>query len=482
MKIRFELNGKEIYREVPADRRVVDLFREDLGLTGTKEGCGTGECGACTILVEGEPRLSCLLLAAQLDGARVVTIEGLSPAEGELHPVQRSFVEDGAVQCGFCTPGMILTATDFLERHPNSHRKEITAAISGNLCRCTGYRKILDAIEAVSPAARKRGITEGFMKPGITGAPVKPVSTSLPLSSSEAGRPVFLPGTVEELLEILSRHPDARVFSGGTDFLVWIRNRGINPPALIGLERIAALSGVMETDDGVRIGAGTSHAAILENPRIGQVFPVLTQAIRTLGSPHIRRMGTIGGNIVTASPAGDTLPPLHVLGADVELLSAEGSRRMPLSAFISGPGKTALTPGEILSAVLIARPTGTTHQHFEKVGLRGAMACSVASLAALIGVAPSGSIESARLAWGSVGPTVMRVPAVEAALIGSSLTRKTLETLIPLVGEAITPIDDVRASADYRRRVAGNLLLRLLQFAAPLPEATPGSTQTEETL
>jgi CO/xanthine dehydrogenase FAD-binding subunit len=191
-------------------------------------------------------------------------------------------------------------------------------------------------------------------------------------------------------------------------------------------------------------------------------------------------MGTIGGNIVTASPAGDTLPPLHVLGAEVELLSAEGARRMSLSAFILGPGKTALKTGEILSAIWIPRPAGTAVQHFEKVGLRGAMACSVASLAALISLSASGTIESARLAWGSVGPTVMRAPAVEAALIGRPLAPKTLETLIPLVGEAITPIDDVRASAGYRRRVAGNLLLRLLRFAGPLPDTTPGSAQTEE--
>ncbi|MFH0731250.1 MAG: FAD binding domain-containing protein [Pseudomonadota bacterium] len=480
MKISFVLNGEAIHREVPADRRVVDLLREDFGLTGTKEGCGTGECGACTIIVDGKTSLSCLLPAAQLDGSRVLTIEGLSSAEGDLHPVQQSFVDHGAVQCGFCTPGMILTAAEFLERHPSPGRQEITAAISGNLCRCTGYRKILDAIEAVAPEAMTPVITEGSMKAGITEDPVKTICAPLFLSSSEDERPVFLPGTLEELFEILSNHPEARVFAGGTDLMVWIRNRRINPPALIGLERIDALSGIIESGDGVRIGAGTSHETLLEDSLIRHLFPVLTQAIRTLGSPHIRRMGTIGGNIVTASPAGDTLPPLHVLGAEVELLSAEGARRMPLSAFINGPGKTALKPGEILRAVWIPRPAGTTVQYFEKVGLRGAMACSVASFAALIGVSASGIIESARLAWGSVGPTVMCAPAAEAALTGRPLTRKTLETLIPLVGEAITPIDDVRASAGYRRRVAGNLLLRLLQFAAPLPDATPGSAQTEE--
>jgi len=149
LKVSFVLNGEEIRIETPADRRVVDILREDLHLTGTKEGCGTGECGACTILVDGESRLSCLMVAAQLEGRKVTTIEGL--AEGErLHPVQQAFVDLGAVQCGFCTPGMILTAVDLLQKNPDPTRLEIREGISGNLCRCTGYQKIVDAVEAAS--------------------------------------------------------------------------------------------------------------------------------------------------------------------------------------------------------------------------------------------------------------------------------------------------------------------------------------------
>ena len=149
MKVSFVLNGEEIRIETPADRRVVDILREDLHLTGTKEGCGTGECGACTILVDGESRLSCLMVAAQLEGRKVTTIEGL--AEGErLHPVQQAFVDLGAVQCGFCTPGMILTAVDLLQKNPDPTRLEIREGISGNLCRCTGYQKIVDAVEAAA--------------------------------------------------------------------------------------------------------------------------------------------------------------------------------------------------------------------------------------------------------------------------------------------------------------------------------------------
>jgi len=149
LKISFVLNGKKRTADVQPDMRVVDLLREYLHLTGTKEGCGSGECGACTILVDGESRLSCLMLAAQLEGKRITTIEGLSKGK-RLHTVQEAFVESGAVQCGFCTPGMVMTAVDMLSRNPDPSRDEIREGISGNLCRCTGYQKIVDAIEAAA--------------------------------------------------------------------------------------------------------------------------------------------------------------------------------------------------------------------------------------------------------------------------------------------------------------------------------------------
>jgi xanthine dehydrogenase small subunit len=452
MKIEFELNRKNICLEVPGDRRAVDLFREDLGLTGTKEGCGTGECGACTILVDGRSQLSCLMLAAQLQGRRVVTIEGLGQ-EGTLHPVQASFAAKGAVQCGFCTPGMVLATVDLLERRPHPDRREVLEAISGNLCRCTGYKKIVEAIEGVGeqpPAGVALQEKIDRIQPSIFSS-----------SQVKQNRPVFLPESLDELWQLLSDNPGARIFAGGTDLLVWMRSGRIKPAALIGLERIEVLQGIIESDDGVRIGAGVTHETLLESPVIGRCFPVLTQALKTLGSPHIRHRGTLGGNIMTASPAGDTLPPLYTLGARVEMRSAHGVRSLPVEAVILGPGRTALAPGEILAAVFLPRPLGPTFQHFEKVGLREAMACAVASLAAVLGVSESGTIESARLAWGSVGSTVVRLPEIESSLVGRSFTRETLEMAVPLIGPQLSPISDVRASAAYRKLVAGNLLLRL---------------------
>ena len=207
---------------------------------------------------------------------------------------------------------------------------------------------------------------------------------------------MFMPGSLDELWPVLGDHPGSRLFCGGTDLLVWLRGQRGGPAALVGLERIDALQGVSTTDEGVRIGAATTHAALLDVTLVNRHFPILIQALKTLGSPHIRCAGTLGGNIVTASPAGDTLPPLYVLGAKVELCSEGMTRTLPLEDFIRGPGLTTLAPGEILSAVTIPEPRGLTLQHFQKVGLRDAMACAVASLAALMAVSEQGIIERVR--------------------------------------------------------------------------------------
>ena len=149
VRIIFSVNGEEHDLYVPPSMTLLDVLRNEIGLTGTKEGCGTGDCGACTVLVDGEARNSCLILAPDANGTEVITIEGLEKG-GKLHPMQRSFVDHGAIQCGFCSPGMIMTAVDLLSRNPSPTEQEIVEAISGNLCRCTGYAKIIEAIMAVS--------------------------------------------------------------------------------------------------------------------------------------------------------------------------------------------------------------------------------------------------------------------------------------------------------------------------------------------
>ncbi|MDP2849404.1 MAG: xanthine dehydrogenase family protein subunit M [Humidesulfovibrio sp.] len=275
---------------------------------------------------------------------------------------------------------------------------------------------------------------------------------------------VLTPRELPELFAALET-PGAHMLAGGTDLLVRLRaaereGRAL-PQALVRLDGVAVLRGIVrEADGSLRLGAAATHAELLAHPLLRQELPELAAALCELGSPPIRNMGTLGGNICTASPAGDSLPPLMALGAEVELASLAGTRRMALSDFITGPGRTSLKPGEVLTAVIAPPARNFQVRHFEKVGRRGALAVAVVSLAALVRL-ERGRVAEARLAWGSVGPTVWRCPEAEAALMGQRLTLTALGRVGAIVRENVRPIDDIRASADYRRQVAGNLLLRL---------------------
>ncbi len=272
---------------------------------------------------------------------------------------------------------------------------------------------------------------------------------------------VFLPETLASLWELWEQNPGAEVYCGGTDLLVKLRGGTIQPPALICLERINTLRQIREEEDAVVIGAGGSHAAILRDSLIQRKFPVLVEALKVLGSPPIRNMGTLGGNLATASPAGDSLPALYVLDAEIILADAKETRILPIREFITGPGQTVLGPREIITGIRLKKNTPFTLSHYEKVGKRKAMAIAVASLAACLRLSPDGTVVSARLAWGSVGPTVVTSPEIEAAMRGQPLTPELLRGLIPAVERAVSPIDDIRATAAYRRKVAANLFLRL---------------------
>jgi CO/xanthine dehydrogenase FAD-binding subunit len=272
---------------------------------------------------------------------------------------------------------------------------------------------------------------------------------------------VLLPRSMSDLWAMMRDLPDAAVYAGGTDLLVKIRSGAISPKNLICLERIHVLKGVVDHGDRIVIPACTSLNQLLQEPAITKYLPVLAKAIACLGSPLIRNMGTIGGNICTASPAGDTLAPLYVLNARVELASETGVRSLPIDQFILGPGRTLLETGEILSAIHVEKPHPEAIQHFEKVGRRNALACSLASMAAILRLSDDGIVMTASLAWGSVGPTVITSPEAADRLIGQPLSLDRLVEIAAVVQKAVCPITDIRATADYRRAVAGNLILRL---------------------
>ena len=274
---------------------------------------------------------------------------------------------------------------------------------------------------------------------------------------------VLFPRTLSEMQEMRSAVPEGLIMAGGTDLLVWLRKTGQKPPALFCTEQLHEIRNVEVLPGELRVGAAVTLHSLLENETVREKLPVLYQAMMSMASPPVRHAATLCGNVCTASPAGDTLPALYVLEAEVELQGNAGMRKLPIGEFITGPGITELKPDEMLTSIIIPFPSVDTFSSYYKVGKRQAMAISVASMAVVLCMDSHKTVSHIRLAWGSVGPTVSKVPAVEEFLTGRRLSVETLREAGRLASAGVNPIDDVRAHASYRCHVSGNLLLRLLE-------------------
>ena len=272
---------------------------------------------------------------------------------------------------------------------------------------------------------------------------------------------VLFPRTLEELSELFVAYPDGRILAGGTDLLVQIRKHGNKPSALFSVEHLTQLQQVKENETDIFIGAGVTHQQLLELPTIKEGFPVLYDAVAVIGSPPVRHSGTLGGNLCTASPAGDTLPPLYVLGAKIAISGKAGMRCVPIAAFIQAPGRTILEQGEFVTGIHIPRLPLKAFSAYYKVGKRKAMAIAIVSLAVMLELNPDETVKNIKLAWGSVGPTVMILPEVENFLKGKVLSDEILSQAGILASLGVAPIDDIRASAEYRQCLSANLLFRL---------------------
>ena len=276
---------------------------------------------------------------------------------------------------------------------------------------------------------------------------------------------VLFPKTLDQTIEAMCQSKTPALLAGGTDLLVRLRNRSLAPATLVSLDKVEGMKEIRETEQEIRIRAGATLHQICTHEAIRAHAPVLEQAISAIGSPQIRNMGTLGGNIMTASPAGDSLPALYVLETSVDLAGPNGFRRMDLADFITGPGQTRTAPGEILWQIVFPKPAAGTCHWFEKVGQRTALSIAVVSMAALFSCYPDGMVSRIRLAWGSVGKTVITSPETEAFLTGKRLEPDVLTRAADLARTAVAPISDIRAGKNYRRQVAGNLLQRLDRVA-----------------
>ncbi len=464
MKIAITVNGRDHRLEVSPLRRLLDILREELRLTGTKEGCGEGECGACAVLLDGELVNACLVPALQLDGRRIVTVEGLGTRE-DPDPVQQAFLEEGAVQCGFCIPGMVMAARALLDHHPDPTREEIRTALAGNLCRCTGYERIFRAVEraAASGARRHHGplaTPDGDADEEIQAQERYPI---VPTGHR--------PGGLDDALAVLRAEGEAvTLVAGATDFLTEIQMGRTPPPALLDVTRLTELMRIQRTNGLIEIGAAASFAAIGAHPEVRAHLPALADAARQIGAVAIQNRATLGGNLMTASPAADAPPVLLALDATVELADLDGRRVVALEDFYTGYRQTVRRADELLTRVRVPLPEPDVRQAFYKVGPRLAQSIAKVSLAGRARVDEDGLLQDVRLAAGSMAATVIALPRTEAALEGRRLTRASLadrvrEAQVAAQAE-VAPIDDVRSTAGYRAATMGALVGRFVRSLA----------------
>jgi len=451
--IQFQL-GAEIRRVVIDDptRTVLDWLREEAGRTGTKEGCNEGDCGACTVLIgrfeAGAMRYravnACIRFLPSLDGCHVLTVEDLAAANGALHPIQRALVDHHGAQCGFCTPGFAMRLADLAVQGRSLTRAELALELAGNLCRCTGYRPILDAGQAIlaDPPALPLA--------AAVGAVAAPITT-------EEGRGWLAPTSLAELATAYAADPEALLLAGGTDIGLWVTKQGQRPARLISLERVAELRGVTRLGGGLAIGAATPYQDLL--PVLVDWHPDLARLVGRIGSPQIRATGTIGGNLVNGSPIGDMAPALLALGAELVLQRGDDQRRLPLAEFFLGYRRTALQPGEFITRIDLPALAPQDRFFAYKISKRFDQDISAVCLALWLRI-EDGLVQAARLGLGGMAATPTRAPLTEAALIGRPCDLAAAQMAAGILAQELTPLSDWRASAAYRRQVAGNLLVK----------------------
>ena len=464
--IRFLL-GKHARELTGADptRTVLQYLREDEGLCGTKEGCAEGDCGACTVTLaerHGENGVryravnSCIMFVPMLDGKQLLTVEHLAGEDGALHPVQQAMVDHHASQCGFCTPGFVMSLATMHMAGETPDRAGIVDALAGNLCRCTGYRPILDAASAAlaSPESGERALDP----PASLHAQLSALGTDdETLACEGVGRRFMAPRSLTELTDILAREPMALILGGGTDIGLWVTKQHRDLPLVVSTDSVPALRRIVTTDTHVTIGGAVTYADAMDG--LAALHPAIAGLIRRIGSRQIRERGTIGGNVANASPIGDMPPLLLALDAVLILASSTGVRRLPVEQFFLGYRTTALAAGEVLAAIEIPRPPSDLRLAIYKVSKRFDQDISAVCAAFALQL-EDGRVRSIRIAYGGMAAIPRRAEPAEEALTGEAWNVDTLRRAMATLDDAFTPLSDMRASADYRKLVARNLLLK----------------------
>ena len=449
MNIAFLLNGETVQTSADPTRSLLDWLREDRGLCGTKEGCNEGDCGACTVMVtdaNGAKALNaCILMLPQLAGKAVRTVEGIAGPAGALHPVQTAMVAHHGSQCGFCTPGFVVSMAT---AHLNG-RVDHDDQLAGNLCRCTGYAPIIRAAQAVAGQPVPDWMKADQSRVGFDPLPPDPDLRKVGFN------PPTLPETTDDLATWYLANPDATLIAGATDVGLWITKQFRNLGKTAFLHRIKDLQAIEIQGDQLLIGAMACMSDVLA--AIAPHHPSYAELIRRYGSVQVRNAATIGGNIANGSPIGDNPPALIALGATLHLRRGDVRRSLPIEGFFLDYGKQDRAPGEFVTGVSL--PLSAPGLKCYKISKRFDQDISAVCGAFNITI-NVGKVQTARIAFGGMAGIPKRALAVESALIGRDWTADTIAAALPVFASDFSPLSDMRASADYRLTTAQNLLLR----------------------
>ncbi|MFI1917985.1 xanthine dehydrogenase small subunit [Nocardia sp. NPDC020380] len=479
VEAQININGNGVPISPAATHTTILDFLRDNGLTGTKEGCAEGECGACAILVarpgvigttEWVAVNACLIPAAMLDGQEIRTAEGLGAPEA-LHPVQREMAVRGGSQCGYCTPGFICgMAAEYYRPDRHSPGNPETGAdsehgpngfdlhaLSGNLCRCTGYRPIRDAAFALGPPAADDPLARRRTQP-----PAPPAQTDL----EQDGRTFARPATLGEAARLLRNRPDAVIVAGSTDWGVEVNLRGRRADHVIAIDRLPELRELRIESERIELGAALTLTEI--ERRLDGAVPLLAELFPQFASRLIRNSATLGGNLGTGSPIGDAAPVLLALDASIVLADADGERDVPLAEYFTGYRQSVRRAGELIRAVRIPLPLAPVTA-FHKIAKRRFDDISSVAVAFALEI-EDGTVSRARIGLGGVAATPIRARAAEEALTGRPWSAAAVEVAAELLQSTGTPLDDHRASARYRSVMLGQSLRKLY---AETTEAVP---------
>ena len=472
--VRFIRRGRTVEtRDFAPTETLLDYLRLRERAVGTKEGCAEGDCGACTVAVgraDGAGRVvyqpvnSCILLLGMVDGAEIVTVEDLAWADGSLHPVQRALVDTHASQCGFCTPGFVMSLFTLYHSETPADRAIVNDWLAGNLCRCTGYRPIADAALACCTGAADDAFARRATE---TAGLVAEIDDREDLVSGSDDTFFAAPATEDALARLCARHPDATVVGGATDVGLWITKQLRSLPRIVHTGRVASLHEVRDAGDRLEIGAAATYCEA--EAALGGIDPDVGEMLRRLGSKQVRSTGTIGGNIANGSPIGDSPPVLIALGATIELRHGDARRTLALEDFFVDYGRQDRAPGEILTRITVPKLGAGEHLRCYKISKRFDQ-----DISALLGAfrfrVHRGRVTQARIAFGGMAATPKRALETERAVAGVRLRdAASWPAAADAIAEDFSPIDDLRASAGYRMRVARSLLLKALAEVAGRP-------------